>query len=97
MTKYLNISTDNTLGGSSASDVFVSSQKAIKEYIDAGLSGKQGKIAAGTAGNVLTYTGTAGSVGSIALAAVATSGSYNDLSNRPTWTYNSTTKTLTIA
>lgn len=34
MTKFLNISTDNTLGGSSASDVLVSSQKAIKDYID---------------------------------------------------------------
>lgn len=35
MTKFLNISTDNTLGGSSASDVVVASQKAIKEYVDA--------------------------------------------------------------
>ena len=34
MTKFLNISTDNTLGGSSASDVVVSSQKAIKDYVD---------------------------------------------------------------
>lgn len=34
MTKFLNISTDNTLGGSSASDETVSSQKAVKEYID---------------------------------------------------------------
>lgn len=34
MTKFLNISTDNTLGGSSASDETVSSQKAIKEYVD---------------------------------------------------------------
>ncbi len=34
MTKFLNISTDNTLGGSSASDVLVSSQKAIKDYVD---------------------------------------------------------------
>lgn len=34
MTKFLNISTDNTLGGSSASDEAVSSQKAIKEYVD---------------------------------------------------------------
>lgn len=32
--KFLNISTDNTLGGSSSSDEVVSSQKAIKEYID---------------------------------------------------------------
>ena len=34
MTKFLNISTDNTLGGSSASDETVSSQKAIKDYVD---------------------------------------------------------------
>lgn len=34
MTKFLNISTDNTLGGNSASDETVSSQKAIKEYVD---------------------------------------------------------------
>ena len=34
MTKFLNISTDNTLGGSSPSNEVVSSQKALKEYID---------------------------------------------------------------
>ena len=34
MTKFLNISTDNTLGGSSASDVVVASQKATKTYVD---------------------------------------------------------------
>lgn len=34
MTKFLNISTDNTLGGNSASDEVVSSQKAVKDYID---------------------------------------------------------------
>ena len=34
MTKFLNISTDNTLGGSSASDVLVASQKAVKDYVD---------------------------------------------------------------
>lgn len=38
MTKFLNISTDTTLGGSSASDTTVSSQKAIKEYADTKLS-----------------------------------------------------------
>ena len=32
--KFLNISTDTTLGGSSASDSTVSSQKAIKAYVD---------------------------------------------------------------
>ena len=34
MTKFLNISTDDTLGGSSSSDETVSSQKAIKGYVD---------------------------------------------------------------
>lgn len=34
MTKFLNISTDNTLGGNSPSDDTVVSQKAIKDYID---------------------------------------------------------------
>ena len=34
MTKFLNISIDNTLGGNSPSDEVVSSQKAIKEYVD---------------------------------------------------------------
>lgn len=34
MTKFLNISTDNTLGGNSPSDDVVSSQKAIKTKID---------------------------------------------------------------
>lgn len=35
MSKFLNISTDNTLGGNASSNEIVSSQKAIKEYIDA--------------------------------------------------------------
>ena len=34
MTKFLNISTDNTLGGNNSSDEVVSSQKALKHYID---------------------------------------------------------------
>lgn len=40
MTKFLNISTDNTLGGNSASNEVVSSQKAIKEYVDTYSGGK---------------------------------------------------------
>lgn len=39
MTRYLNISRDNTLGGSSPSHEAVSSQRAIKEYVD-GLAGQ---------------------------------------------------------
>lgn len=34
MTKFLNISVDDTLGGDSPSDETVSSQKALKTYID---------------------------------------------------------------
>lgn len=39
MTKFLNISTDNTLGGNSPSDDAVSSQKAIKAYVDSHATG----------------------------------------------------------
>ncbi len=39
------------------------------------------QLPSGTAGDVLTYTGTAGSVGSTTLAAVATSGNSSDLNN----------------
>ena len=35
MSKFLNISTDNTLGGNSSADNIVSSQKAVKDYVDA--------------------------------------------------------------
>lgn len=44
MTKFLNISTDNTLGGNSPSDSTVSSQKAIKTLIDT----KQDTLVSGT-------------------------------------------------
>ena len=56
MTKFLNISTDDTLGGSSASDETVSSQKAIKDYVDTGLSGKQATLTAGTGINITSNT-----------------------------------------
>lgn len=42
MSKFLNISTDNTLGGNSPSDVLVASQKAIKEYVDSQSGGGGG-------------------------------------------------------
>lgn len=54
MTKFLNISTDTTLGGSSASDEVVSSQKAIKTYIDANSIPSQ----VGQSGKFLTTNGT---------------------------------------
>lgn len=40
--KFLNISTDTTLGGSGASDETVSSQKAVKAYVDAHSGGGGG-------------------------------------------------------
>lgn len=56
MTKFLNISVDNTLGGNSSSDETVSSQKAIKTYIDnhAGMFPSQ----TGNAGKFLSTNGT---------------------------------------
>lgn len=44
MTKFLNISTDNTLGGNSPSNEVVPSQKAIKEYVDTHGGGVWGSI-----------------------------------------------------
>ena len=46
-----------------------------------GLALKQNKIDAGTAGNVVTYTGTAGSVGSVAVASTETYNNQNQLTN----------------
>lgn len=37
--KFLNIDTDNTLGGASASDEKVASQKAVKDYVDSHAGG----------------------------------------------------------
>ena len=51
MTKFLNISTDNTLGGNSPSNEVVSSQKAVKEYVDS-----QGGGGGGTAIDNLSIT-----------------------------------------
>ena len=61
MTKFLNISTDNTLGGNSSSDELVSSQKAVKDYVDNNsgsttLSGlTDTTISSPSDGQVLTY------------------------------------------
>lgn len=58
MTKFLNISTDNTLGGSSASDETVSSQKAIKEYVDNhGGGGAQSLSDIAEAGTGISFSG----------------------------------------
>ena len=98
MTKFLNISTDNTLGGSSASDEVVSSQKALKTYID-NHSGGGGSYTAGTGIDITSNTisvdfdevatAAQGALADSAvqpeyLSAVATSGSYTDLNDKPT-------------
>ena len=62
MTKFLNISRDNTLGGNSPSDDTVPSQKAIKEYVDANSVPPQ----TGQSGKYLTTNGTSASWGEIA-------------------------------
>jgi hypothetical protein len=48
MTQFRNLSLDDTLGGNSPSDYVIPSQKAIKEYVDTGLSDKQDSLTAGT-------------------------------------------------
>ena len=133
--KFLNLSTDTTLGGNVPSDEIVSSQKALKTYIDSGLSEKQATLVSGTniktinstsllgsgdisitglpsqtsqSGKFLTTNGTSASWATVdalpsqsgnsgkylttngsaaswaSLSTVAVSGSYNDLSNKPT-------------
>lgn len=59
MTKFLNISVDNTLGGNSPSDEIVSSQKAVKEYVDSAQSSRYGtcSTAAGTQAKVVVCAG----------------------------------------
>lgn len=37
--KFMNLDTDNTLGGASASDEKVASQKAVKDYVDSHAGG----------------------------------------------------------
>ena len=83
MTKFLNISTDNTLGGNSSSNEVVSAQKAVKDYVDGGLSSKQDTI------SDLSTIRSGASAGATAvqpadLATVATTGDYDDLLNKPT-------------
>ena len=60
MTKFLNISVDNTLGGSSPSDSTVSSQKAIKGYVDGVKLGDLANVSLTnpSAGQNLTYDAT---------------------------------------
>ena len=50
MATFLNISTDSTLGGSSSSDVKVSSEKAIKGYVDGNVSSINTRLNKGNLG-----------------------------------------------
>ena len=56
MTKFLNTDLDTTLGGSTPSDQKVSSQKAIKTYVDTEVSSKQDTLVSGT--NIKTINNT---------------------------------------
>ena len=55
--KFLNLDTDPTLGGSNSSDIVVASQKAIKTYIDTGLDTKVSDVTVG--GTSVVSSGTA--------------------------------------
>lgn len=86
MTKFLNISTDNTLGGSSATNDVVSSQKAIKEYVDSqtGAAPSFSNITGQPTDNANLATALNLKANSADLSSVATSGSYSDLTGTPT-------------
>jgi hypothetical protein len=51
--------------------------QSAKEYADSVAGGKQDKIGGGTAGTVITNTGTSGTVGSVAIDTAVTDGSSN--------------------
>ena len=78
MGKYLNISTDSTLGGSSSSDTKVSSEKAVKTYIDNAVS----QVGGGTwvyTGHTQVFSGTTLGNKSISLSSVLPSGNTFEL------------------
>lgn len=56
--KFLNLSTDTTLGGNAPSDEIVSSQKALKTYIDNNAGGGGLPSQTGNSGKFLTTDGT---------------------------------------
>ena len=60
----------------------------------------QSQIPAGVAGQVVTYSGTAGSVGAATLSAAGASGNYNDLTNKPNFvrdiSVNDTTGVISV-
>lgn len=67
--KFLNLSTDTTLGGNAPSDEIVSSQKAIKAYVDNHSGGGGGSY---TAGDGIDITNDVISVGDIDCGEIAT-------------------------
>jgi hypothetical protein len=80
------LSTDITLGGNSPSDIISPSEKAIKTYVDnhAGGGGTWGSITGTLSNQTDLQDALDAKANSIDLSAVATSGSYNDLLNKPT-------------
>ena len=74
----------NVLDGITASTTELNYVDGVTSAIQTQLDNKQGLLGGGTSGTVLTNSGTAGTVTATTLATVATSGSYNDLSNKPT-------------
>lgn len=84
---FLNLSTDNTLGGNGASDSLIPSQAAVKSYIDTHSGGGGGTTY--TAGDGIDITNNVISVdgvttSEVTLATVATTGAYSDLTGTPT-------------
>lgn len=47
-TKYFNLDTDTNLGGESASDVYIASQKAIKTYVDTNIPDTTSSVTSGS-------------------------------------------------
>lgn len=78
MSKFLNISTDTTLGGNSASDDAVSSQKAIKAYADT----KQDNLVSGTNIKTVNNTSLLGS-GNISIPVITVDSSLSTSSTNP--------------
>ncbi|MBO4284752.1 MAG: hypothetical protein J5895_00785 [Alphaproteobacteria bacterium] len=113
---FLNISTDTTLGGNGASNSTVSSQAAVKAYVDNVASNKQNTIT-GAVSNVVSSNLTANrpvctnGEGKLRVATTVTNTQLGYLSGATsniqtqlngkqdvlTWSYNSSTETLTIS
>lgn len=95
MTKFLNISTDTTLGGTSAADDVVVSQKAIKTYVDnsGGGGGTPLPDQTGNAGKFLTTDGTSASWGDALTNKATGTGSFSINNSTSNYTYRISTVT----